>query len=90
MLRVEGAPAGALAFGFAGMPLAPVPVAGGTLVPNPWVILRVDVTDVFGGLTHPIRGGGGPLTLVSQYVVVDDGQPQGFAFTNAVQVTFLP
>lgn len=88
-LTLSGAPASTLAVLVYGLTNAPVPFKGGQLVPVPWAGLISLNTDVGGGLVVPnVNGGGAHFTLFLQFVVVDGGQPEGFALSNALQAEF--
>jgi len=90
-LELSGAPGGALAWFVAGMTNNPQPLKGGMLVPTPPQVLAPFVLDQTGSLiVSGIQGGNGPLDVFIQFVIQDAAQPLGYAFSNAVQVSFLP
>ena len=90
-LQLQGAPAFAPAVVVAGFVNGPTPFKGGTLVPNPWALLLGMTTDAGGELSIPdIAGGGGPLSLYLQVVLVDAAQVHGFGLSNAVRMDLLP
>jgi hypothetical protein len=90
-LKLQGAPALAPAFLFAGLVNGATPVKGGTLVPDPWTLFLPMTTDATGQITLPgIAGGNGPLSVYLQFVIVDGAQVQGFGFSNAVRADLLP
>lgn len=69
----------------------PTPWNGGTLVPIPvWRTKHFTFDDEGQWLWPDIPGGLGPMTVYTQAVYADANQPQGYGFTNAVQVEFLP
>ena len=89
-LKITGAAPSSTAFLVAGVSDNPSPLKGGTLVPVPIVLLAPVATSPAGTVTIPgIKGGGGPVSVYLQAIVMDGSQPQGFAFTNAVQLDLL-
>ncbi|MDG2147919.1 MAG: hypothetical protein P8N09_00170 [Planctomycetota bacterium] len=90
-MEITGGPASAFGYAFVGLTNAPTSVAGGTLVPVPWTYLRLLVLDGSGeALIANIPGGGGPFSAFVQVVAEDGSQVEGYAFSNALQVDFLP
>ncbi len=68
---------------------APTPFKGGTLVPIPPTVLDPLFTGFTGSVTVPnVDGGLGPVTIIMQWVISDAGLPKGFAFSNALQITW--
>lgn len=90
-LDLVGAASNATAFLFIGLSNNPSPVKGGTLVPVP-VLAQVALTTNGAGeiLIPGVAGGGGPVTIYAQYAIVDGAQTLGFAFSNALQIDYLP
>ena len=68
----------------------PTPLFGGTLVPVPIQRIVPLPTGAFGVRGFTVNGGGGPVDVFLQYLVADDDAPNGFAFSNAMGVTFDP
>jgi FG-GAP repeat/FG-GAP-like repeat len=91
-LRLTGAVAGKPAFLLASLVQQPTPFKGGTLVPQAATALLLPLaTDAQGKITlQGIPGGGGPLDIHVQVLVLDAQQPKGVAFSNAVKAVFLP
>jgi FG-GAP repeat/FG-GAP-like repeat len=91
-LKLTGAAAGQPAFLLAAAVQQPLAFKAGTLVPQVTsAFLMALATDAQGQITLAgIPGGGGPLDVAVQVLVVDPAQPKGFAFSNAVSVGFLP
>jgi hypothetical protein len=88
---LTGAAPSATAFLVLSLSSTPTPFKGGTLVPLPVLLQTASSTDASGEIHIPgIAGGNGPLTVFAQYVITDASQPKGFAFSNALQVEFLP
>ena len=88
-MMLSGAPASTTAFLIAGIQNNPTPFKGGLLVPIPFDLFRVFVTDEDGRVTLPgIPGGNGPLTVFGQFVLPDPLQTQGFSISNTVQIEF--
>ena len=74
-----------------GMSFNPTPFGAGTIVPMPLAGTTALTTDASGNVLVPgIPGGGGPLVLYVQGVVVDPLQPGGLQFTNAVEMHLFP
>jgi len=87
---LDAAPS-APAFLVVGLVNDPTPLKGGTLVPVPVLSIVSFTTDGSGRVLLPgVPGGGGPATAYLQFVVEDGAQPQGFAFSNALEVVFGP
>jgi hypothetical protein len=91
-LKLTGAPPFAPAFLALGTIFAPTPIVGGTMVPVPPAFILPALTDEFGEELFPgiHSTAPGPINLYVQMAVLDAQQPQGFAFTNAVHIAFLP
>ena len=88
-LELVGGPANTPAYLLLGLTNGSVPLKGGTVVPFPWDVMIDLSTNGSGALSVPgITGPGFPATVFLQYVLVDGGQAQGFAFSNALQVEF--
>lgn len=67
----------------------PTPFKGGTLVPIPPIVLGPFPTGAPGSvLLNGIDGGFGPLTIVMQWVIQDAAASQGFAMSNALEITW--
>ena len=90
-LRLRDAAPSATVFLVTAFSTNPVPLFGGTLVPN-WPAWKTFyfTSDSEGRHELPFAGGGGPLDIYVQYLVDDSGAPQGVAFSNAVRVIFQP
>lgn len=89
-LSLWGVPAFGPAFLVAGLPGVPVPLKGGTLVPQPALVLSLAAGPA-GALVLPgLPGGGGPLDLAVQAVHPDATLPGAWGFSNAVSVQLLP
>jgi hypothetical protein len=90
-LRLTGAPPFAPAFLAVGPFAAALPIAGGTMVPFPPAFILPAATD--GAGEYEILGvhspGPGPIDLYLQMAVLDAQQPQSFAISNALRVSFL-
>lgn len=84
------APPTTLTFLVGGYASNPTPFLGGTLVPVPIIRLLALNTDAEGSIALPVPGGGGPVDIFAQFVVADAGNPLGWAFSNALQITFDP
>jgi hypothetical protein len=68
-----------------------LPVYGGTLVSLSPFYVGLIPTDVAGEYRDPtIPGGLGNVTIFLQVLQVDGSFPQLFAFSNILQVNFLP
>jgi len=75
----------------AGLDQVAAPLAGGTLLPAPQVVLAGLVTDASGALSlRGVAGGGGPFQLYVQWIVQDPAAVGGKALSNALQVGWLP
>ena len=73
--------------------LAPggLPFAGGVLVPLPDFLVGPFATDAAGTLEFAsVPGGGGPLLLYAQWIVLDPGASFGKSLSNALLVAWLP
>lgn len=73
--------------------LAPgsLPFAGGVLVPLPDFLVGPFATDGAGALRFPaVPGGGGPLLLYAQWIVLDRGASFGKSLSNALAIPWLP
>jgi len=71
--------------------LDPIAIRGGILAPNPPEAIRPTQTDFQGRLLFSgIDGGDGPRTRYAQVIYVDDTAPEGYGFSNAVALEFLP
>jgi hypothetical protein len=68
----------------------PIPFKGGTLVPALYLGVAALLTSPTGTLNAKLPGGGGPIDVYVQALVVDPGQPFGFAISNALRISFLP
>lgn len=84
------APANAATFIFAGLAANPTALLDGFLVPVPVAIMYPAVTDSHGDLVITAPGGGGPFSVVIQFVIADAGKPQGYVFSNAANIPFGP
>ena len=90
-LLLTGAAPSTTAFLAASTSTLPSAFKGGTLVPLPIQLLFAFGTGPAGQIFVPaIGGGGGPLDVTIQFIIVDAAQPQGFALSNAVKVHLLP
>ena len=91
-LQLTGAPAGAPAFVLVSTPGFPdLPYGGGLLVSGTGLLPGfpfANQADAAGELSLPLAGKGAPLTLVVQVLVLDLGQPQFLAISNAVLAGF--
>ena len=88
---ITGVPSSTPAFLFAGASFNPTPFHGGHIVPMPFDLLWILKTNSEGAVFLPgIPGGGGPLTVYTQFLYFDLAQSNGFGFSNAVQIEFLP
>jgi hypothetical protein len=69
----------------------PMPIYGGTLVPTLDGLLIPYVTDMNGKyVIKGIPGGLGHFSLYCQAVTKSPVAPQGWGFSNAVRIDFLP
>ncbi len=87
---LSSVPPGAVAYLGVGFSAGLQDLFGGTLVPvdaNPVGPFFADAT---GTITFSFPGGGGPLTLYSQWATVDAGAVQGVSLSNALRVDLLP
>jgi hypothetical protein len=82
-LLLTGAPSSATVALFAGLTFAPTPIAGGTLVPNP-PLLIILLPSGSGTIAIPVAGGGGPAATV--YVQAASHPASGIQFSNALEV----
>lgn len=89
-LSLEGAPALAPTWLVAGLGAAPTPFKGGMLVPGPILLALPLAVNAAGTASVPISGGGGPFSVYVQAIVVDGGQANGYALSNAVRIDFAP
>jgi Metallo-peptidase family M12B Reprolysin-like len=90
-LQLAGAPASTPAFLFIGTVQGAAPLKGGTLVPVPWTLMMALSTDANGKVLIPaLAGGGGPLSVYTQFVVQDPSQTLGWGLSNAVRIDLLP
>ncbi len=90
-LTLWGLPVGAPAFLVVGNAANPIPLAGGTLVPLPIVLLTTITPGSAGTLVLDSLSGGFPgISLVLQAAYLDAGLAGGVGFSNAVQMNFLP
>jgi hypothetical protein len=88
---LSGAPASTSAFLVLGLTNSPTPFKGGQLVPVPFLDILGLTTDASGQiLLANIPGGGGPVSIIAQFVLVDGAQAAGYGLSNAVQVDYLP
>lgn len=90
-LLMTGAPPNALTWFVVGFQFLPTSFLGGTLGPVPPISIRAFRTNAQGRLFLPgIPGGEGPITAYAQALYIDAAAPQGFGFTNTLEVEFLP
>ena len=89
-LRLRDARPGAVAFAAIATQSNPTPLFGGTFVATPWIRLQSLVVGPGGWVEIPVPGGGGPRNLISQWAILDPDAPQGVAFSNALEIEFLP
>ena len=90
-LLLEGAPPGATVFLGFGITWDPIAVFGGTVGPNPLIWVNVEFADEQGEVRLEVpNSASSAVTLYMQGAVLDDGQEQGVALTNALQAEFLP
>ncbi len=68
----------------------PFPFQGGTIVPVPPVAQIPIATDPQGVLQFNVKGGGGPIDLYAQYIILDAGASNGFSLSNAIKITVQP
>jgi len=90
--RLTGAPAAQPALVLASAAQQPVSFKGGTIVPqvSTGLVLPL-VTDPQGAIQMAgIIGGGGPVDVYVQTLIVAPALPKGVAFSNAVRIEFLP
>jgi len=84
-LALSGAAPNAPLFIALGLVAAPVPLKGGTLVPNPIVLLLSGfTTDATGGFGTPVSGAGGPPVHVILQGIAKNGAV--YEFSNALDV----
>lgn len=70
---------------------AELPFSGGVLVPLPDVLLGPVNTDADGAIPIPgVPGGGGPVDLYAQWIVLDPGAFGGRSLSNALALHLLP
>jgi hypothetical protein len=81
------APAGTTAFLVAGFSGSPTPFADGTLIPIPIAAVIPIGTGPEGIISFSIAGGGGPIDVYMQYVILD-AVAGGFSFSNAIRASF--
>jgi len=66
----------------------PQTVFGGTIAPWPIQQIFHFPTDSEGKVNITIAGGGGPLDIYAQFVVLDQAATFGMSYSNAIKVTF--
>lgn len=68
-----------------------LPIFGGFLIPGlPTNLLFFFPTDNEGKIILAIQGGGGPLDVYFQYIILDPGASAGKSFSNAIKAMFQP
>lgn len=65
-------------------------IFGGTFLPVPPQLAVHFVTTANGKVAFTVPGGGGPLRLYGQYVILDTGASFGIGFSNALKIDFQP
>ncbi len=90
-LLVTGAAANRPAWIAASLTFAPTPFKGGFLVPVGLELFLPFATDASGSLLlDDLEGGGGPVDIYVQALILDAAQPKGVALSNAVKLVVLP
>lgn len=90
-LWLRNVPAGTPVWMFFGTTANPKPFAGGSIVPWPPLVVGEGAADGSGQVYLPgLNGGGGPASFTVQFVYLDPSQPQGFGFSNAIRLDYLP
>lgn len=90
-LVVEGAAANRPAWIAASLTFAPTPFKGGQLVPIGLELFLPFATDAAGSIVlDDLEGGGGPIDVYVQALILDPAQPKGVALSNAVKLVVLP
>ncbi len=89
-LLLSNAPPFAPCFFLYGVEQGAVPFHGGVIVAWPTVGNFLSLANAAGRIALTVNGGGGPVDLVLQALVVDGAQPEGVAISNAVLLQFLP
>lgn len=90
-LLVFNAPANAQAYLTMAYTQHAVPLFGGKLITFPPFLIFPMTTDDFGqAAINGIPGGGGPVSIFAQVVLVDASQVEGFQITNALELEYLP
>ncbi|MAE77592.1 MAG: glucose dehydrogenase [Planctomycetes bacterium] len=87
-LRLARAPTATLAILVASSQRNPTNIFGGMLLPVPMQLLINFVTDSSGTVRFTVPGGGGKLSIYTQYVILDPKASFGFGFSNALRVDF--
>ncbi len=87
---LSGAPPAVVAVPVLGFGVERQPFAGGSLLPSPPMPLPGLMTNARGRVWVRIAGGGGPLHLVVQWVVLDAKASYGKSLSNAMAVTWPP
>ncbi|MEO0651488.1 MAG: hypothetical protein AAFZ65_12505, partial [Planctomycetota bacterium] len=90
-LKVSNASPNETAFLLVGTQNMPIGFAGGTVVPNPQILIEALPTDANGTGSLPINGGAQvATTLYIQAIAVDLSLPAQLEFSNAIAAEFLP
>jgi hypothetical protein len=71
-----------------GLQLNPTAFQNGTIVPVPILTTFALATNQDGAVQFTVPGGGGPVSIYAQYVVLDGGAPRGLGFSNALRIHF--
>jgi Metallo-peptidase family M12 len=85
-LSLTGATPNGTAWMLVGVVFAPTPAKGGTIVPVPPLLVQLQPLNGAGALGFPVGGVTGPLTVYLQYAYNLPSAPQGFGFSNALEV----
>ena len=75
----------------ASLTFAPTPFKGGQLVPIGLELFLPFATDATGSIVlDDLEGGGGPIDVYVQALILDPAQQKGVALTNALKLVVLP
>lgn len=92
VLNLDQARPGGLTFFFGGASTLNAPFKGGTLVPQPSLLMPIGVTSGAGSLSFGAMWGPGlgAIDFYSQCWIVDPAGPRGMSASNAIRISSLP
>lgn len=85
-LSLTGATPNGTAWLMAGLVFSPTPAKGGVIVPVPALLVQAQGLDGSGSLGFQVGGFTGPFTAYLQYAYALPSAPQGWGFSNALEV----